>query len=438
MATLVLSDKDKFLLNMEGQDFSHEAKTFIKLRERGSERLKVQDFPSKKLEDWKYTSVRDIAKSEFRPQSPVNISLVEVKEHFIPGLNAITLVFVNGFYQENLSSVPEKAPEGLLVKSLNEAKKDHLKIVEAHMGVVANNPDLFFSNVNAAFSQDGGFVHVSKGVTIETPIHFLHLTEGEQVISQPRNLVVAEVNSSVKVVTTYGTLSSESSFTNAVTEVFVGDGAKVCIDKIQNEHEKAINVSFEQATVSKDATFTINTIPVGGKLIRNNLNITLQGEGGEGNLYGAVCVNGDMHVDNQTYVDHVAPNCESNEFYKAVVNDNAVNVFNGKIMVRKPAQKTNAFQRNANILQSDNGEIYAKPQLEIYADDVKCSHGCTIGQFDKEALFYLRARGIKEESAKKVLMEAFAGEVLNNIQLEPVRAYAENLIHKNFSSIAAN
>ncbi|MFT6715792.1 MAG: Fe-S cluster assembly protein SufD [Saprospiraceae bacterium] len=436
MATLVLSDKDKFLLNMEGQDFSQEAKTFIKLRERGFERLKNQEFPTKQQEDWKYTSVRDIAKSEFRPQSPINLSLVQVKEHYIPGLNAITLVFVNGFYQEQLSAVPEKLQEGLLVKNLNEAKKKHIKLVEPHMGVVANNPDLFFSNINAAYSQDGGFVHVKKDVTVTTPIHFLHLTEGDQVSSQPRNLLVAEANSSIKVVTTYETLSSESSFTNAVTEVFVGEGATVCLDKIQNEHDKAYNMSFEQANVAANGTFTINTVPVGGKIIRNNVNITLEGAGGEGNLYGMVCLNGDMHVDNQTYVDHVAPNCDSNEFYKSVVNDHAVNVFNGKIMVRKAAQKTNAFQRNANILQSDNGKINAKPQLEIYADDVKCSHGCTIGQFDKEALFYLRSRGIKESSAKKVLMEAFADEVLDNIQLEPVREYAKGLIHKNFSSLA--
>lgn len=435
MATLVLSDKDKFLLNMEGQDFSHEAKTFIKLRERGSERLKDQDFPSKKEEDWKYTSIREVAKSEFRPQSPVNITGALVKEHLIPGLNAINLVFVNGFFQEHLSNVPENLQEGLIIKNLNEAKKEHLALVEPYMGVVANNPDLFFSNMNTAYSQDGGFVHVSKNIQVETPIHVLHLTEGEQVSSQPRNLIVAMANSSVQVVTSYETLSSSSSFTNAVTEVFVGEGANVALDKIQNEHDKAYNVSFEQANVAKDGTFTINTVPTGGRIIRNNLNITLEGKGAEGNLYGVVCVNGEMHVDNQTYVDHVAPNCDSNEFYKAVVNDSAVNVFNGKIMVRKAAQKTNAFQRNANILQSDNGKVNAKPQLEIYADDVKCSHGCTIGQFDKEALFYLQARGIKEETAKKVLMEAFAGEVLNNIQLEPVRDYAEALIHKNFSSI---
>lgn len=434
MAIAVLNDKDRFLLNMEGQDFSHEAKTFIKLRERASERLSTQDFPTNKQEDWKYTSIREISKKEFRPQSPVNLSVIELKEHLIPNLNAILLVFVNGFYQEKLSKIPEELQEGLEVMNLNEAKKEKLALVEPHMGVIANNPDLFFANVNAAYSQDGGFVYVSKNVEVELPIHILHLTEGEEVSSQPRNLIVAEKNAKVNVVTSYETLDSANSFTNAVTEISVAEGANVCLDKIQNEHDQAYNISFEQAVVAKSGTFTINTLPVGGKIIRNNLNIEISGPGAEANLYGVVCINGEMHVDNQTYVDHAAPNCDSNELYKCVVNDNATNVFNGKIMVRKIAQKTNAFQSNANILQSENAKTNAKPQLEIYADDVKCSHGCTIGQFDDEALFYLRARGIKESTAKKVLLEAFAGEALDKISLAPVKEYVEVLIHRNFSS----
>ncbi len=436
MATLVLNDKDKFLLNMEGQDFSSEAKTFIKLRERALSRLNKLDFPTVKMEDWKYTSVREISKREFRPQSPVNLSAAEIKKHFIPQLDSITLVFVNGFFQEKFSVVPEKLQAGLIVKSLNEGKKKHLALVEPFLGAGENSPELFFANMNAAFSQDGGFVHVKQGVVVEKPIQIIHLTDGEQVTSQPRNLIVAEKNSAVSVVTIYETLNSESSLTNSVTEVSVAEGANVTLDKIQNEHDKAFNVSFEQASLEKDSTFTINTLPVGGKLIRNNINIQLNGPGGEGNLFGTVCLNGDMHVDNQTYVDHAAPHCESNELYKSVLNDNSVNVFNGKIMVQKIAQKTNAFQSNANILQSENAKTNSKPQLEIYADDVKCSHGCTIGQFDKEALFYLRARGIKEETAKKVLLEAFAGEVLAKIKTEAVREYATGLIHKNFSSIA--
>lgn len=432
MATLVLDDKDRFLLNMEGQDFSHEAKTFIKLRERASQRLKDQDFPTNKQEDWKYTSLREIAKREYSPQSPVNLSLVEVKQHYIQNLNAITLVFVNGFFQAKLSQVPEKLQEGLFVSNLNEAKKEKIALVEPFMGVVANEERLFFANVNSAYSQDGGFVHVAKNVQVEKAIHILHLTDGEQVSSQPRNLIVAEKNSKVNVITTYETLTSSDSFTNAVTEISVAEGAHVNLDKIQNEHDKAYNVSFEQAKVAKNGVFTINTIPVGGKIIRNNLNIEIAGPGAEANLYGVVCINGEMHVDNQTFVDHAAPNCESNELYKCVATDKATNVFNGKIMVRKIAQKTNAFQSNANILQSDNAKTYSKPQLEIYADDVKCSHGCTIGQFDKEALFYLRARGMKESTARKVLLEAFAGEALAKIELQEVRELAEGLIHKNF------
>jgi Fe-S cluster assembly protein SufD len=206
------------------------------------------------------------------------------------------------------------------------------------------------------------------------------------------------------------------------------------MDKIQNENENTYHIGADYAVQQKDSTFTINTVPANGKLIRNNLNILLDGTGCTANLNGAICLNGDIHVDNQTYVDHAKPNCDSNELYKAVVNDQAASIFNGKIYVNKIAQQTNAFQSNANILMSDDAKANSKPQLEIYADDVKCSHGCTIGQFDDEALFYLRARGIKESTAKKVLLEAFIGEVLDNITIEAVRDYASALIAKNFNS----
>lgn len=434
MSTMVINEKDRFLLNMEGQDFSEEAKGFIKLRERALSRLKEQDFPNKKEEDWKYTSVRELSKSDFKPQSPVNLSLVDAQKHYIPGLQGPVLVFVNGFYQAKLSRLPEELQEGLVVCNLNEAKKEYLPIVDQYLGAVADEPELFFANVNGAFSQDGGFVLVKKGVEVEGLVHILHLTDGELVSTQPRNLIVAEENAKVAVVSTYETLSEGSSFTNAVTEVFVAKGANVVLDKIQNEHEGAINVSIEQVQVEKDATFTINTIPVGGKIIRNNLKIALTGSGAEGNLYGAMCLNGNMHVDNQTFVEHVEPHCESNELYKAVVNDKATNIFNGKILVHQKAQKTNAFQSNGNILVSDDATVNAKPQLEIYADDVKCSHGCTIGQFDDEALFYLRARGIRKEKAQEVLLEAFVGEALANLSSEEVKNYTEALLYANFQS----
>lgn len=433
MTTLIASEKDKFLLNMEGQDFSHEAKTFIKLRERALENLKEQEFPTTKQEEWKYTSVKEISKKTYRPQSPINIKASDVQPFLIPNLSAITLVFVNGFYQENLSKYPEELPEGLKICSLNEAKKEHLSLVESHLDTLSGQENLFFANINTAYSQDGGFVHISKGAKIKTPIHLVFLTEGEEVSSQPRTLIIAEKNSQAELLATYQTISSQSSFTNAVTEVFVGDGANLTINKIQNEHANSFNISFERAKVGKDATFSINTVPASGKLVRNNVHVTLNGSGGTANLYGAICINKNMHVDNQTFVEHKVANCQSNEMYKSVVSDEATAVFNGKILVKKDAQKTNAFQNSANILMADTAKVYAKPQLEIYADDVKCSHGCTIGQFDNEALFYLRARGIKESVAKKVLLEAFIGEVIDHIENEAIRAKVETLLQNNFN-----
>ncbi|MBI35158.1 MAG: Fe-S cluster assembly protein SufD [Flavobacteriales bacterium] len=435
MATLTLNDKDRFLINQEGQDFSHEAKTFIKIRELALKNLKELDFPSKKLEDWKYTNVREVSKTEFRPQSAINIIDEKISAHKIPNLNAYVLVFVNGFFAPKYSNTIEQKESGFIITNLNKAKKDFIKLVEPHLGFQTRAKDQFFVNLNSAFSQDGGFIYVKPNVQLDKPIHIINLVDGDLVASYPRNLIIAEKCSEVQVIVSYETIDSNSALSNVINEVVVGEGANVKLDKIQNENLNTFHVGADFAKQQKNSVFTINTIPANAKLIRNNLNIILDGTNSVANLYGAVCLNGNIHVDNQTYVDHAKPNCESNELYKAVLNDSATNVFNGKIYVNKIAQKTNAFQSNANIILSDNASSNAKPQLEIYADDVKCSHGCTIGQFDDEALFYLRSRGMRESTAQKVLLDAFIGEVLDNIKTEPVREYVDELIAENFNSL---
>lgn len=434
MATLTLTDKDKFLINQEGQDFSHEGKNFIKIRELALKNLKELEFPTNKLEDWKYTNLKAISKHEFRPQSAINLVAEKVKKHKIANLDAYTLVFVNGFFIDQFSDVVEKKDGDFIVTNLNKAKKDFTKLIEPYLGFQTRAEDQFFANLNAAFSQDGAFVYVKAKQQLDKPVHIINLVSGDLVAAYPRNLIVAEKMAEANVVVTYETIDSEIALSNVVNEIVVAEGANVTVNKIQNENENTYHVGADFATQAKDSTFTINTIPANAKLIRNNVNISLEGTGCTANLNGAVCLNGDIHVDNQTFVNHAKPNCDSNELYKAVVNDEATSIFNGKIYVNKIAQKTNAFQSNANILMSNEAKANSKPQLEIYADDVKCSHGCTIGQFDDEALFYLRARGIKEASAKKVLLEAFIGEVLDKITLEPVREYANQLINANFQS----
>jgi len=434
MATLTLTDTDRFLINQEGQDFSHEAKTFIKIRELALKNLKNLDFPTPKMEAWKYTNLRGVAKQEFRPQSAINVVGSRLKSHLIPNLDAYVLVFVNGFFAPELSKVKEDKDGDFIVTNLNKAKSSFIKLVEPHLGFLTRDKDQFFANLNAAFSQDGAFVYVKAGKQLDKPVHVINLIDGDLVVAYPRNLIIAEQNAEANIIVSHETLDTAVALNNTVNEVFVGEGAHVHIDKIQNENTNTYHIGGDYAEQAKDSTFTINTIPVNGKLIRNNVNILLDGEGCTANLNGAVCLNGDIHVDNQTYVDHAKPNCESHELYKCVVNDSASSIFNGKIFVNKIAQKTNAFQSNANILLSDNAKAYSKPQLEIYADDVKCSHGCTIGQFDEEALFYLRARGIREATAKKVLLDAFIGEVLDNIKIEAVRTHVDGLIAKNFDS----
>ncbi len=434
MATLTLTDKDRFLINQEGQDFSHEAKTFIKIRELALKNLKELDFPTNKLEDWKYTSLREVGKTEFRPQSATNIIADKVNAHKIANLDAYVLVFVNGFFEPKFSEVVEDKDGDFIVTNLNKAKKEFIKLVEPNLGLQTRAEDQFFVNLNSAFSQDGAFVYVKAKARLDKPVHIINLVDGDLVAAYPRNLIVAEKMAEAQVVVTYETIDSEAALSNVVNEVIVAEGAHVSLDKIQNENENTFHIGADFITQGKNSVFNINTIPANAKLIRNNLNILLDGQNSEANLYGAICLNGDIHVDNQTFVDHAKPNCESNELYKTVVNDKSTAIFNGKIYVNKIAQKTNAFQSNANILLSDDARANAKPQLEIYADDVKCSHGCTIGQFDDEALFYLRARGIKETTAQKVLLDAFIGEVLDNIKLEAVREYADKLIAANFNS----
>lgn len=434
MATLTLTDKDRFLINQEGQDFSHEAKTFIKIRELALKNLSDLDFPTSKLEDWKYTNLKAISKLELRPQSAINVVGNKVKSHLIPGLDAHVLVFVNGFFAADYSNVVEDKDGDFIITNLNKAKSLFIKLVEPYLGFQTRAKDQFFVNLNSAFSQDGAFVYVKQGKKLDKPVHVINLVDGDDVAAYPRNLIVAEKNAEVDVVVSYETVDTAAALSNVVNEAFVAEGAHVHMDKIQNENGNTYHVGSDFAHQDKNSTFTINTIPANGKLIRNNLKIVLDGPGSTANLNGAVCLNGNIHVDNQTFVDHAKPNCESHELYKCVVNDTATSVFNGKIYVNKIAQKTNAFQSNNNILLSDNAKVNSKPQLEIYADDVKCSHGCTIGQFDDEALFYLRARGIKKSTAQKVLLDAFIGEVLDKIKHEAVRLYADTLIFKNFDS----
>lgn len=388
--------------------------------------------PTVKNEEWKYTRISGAFNKEyaFNPESfATTVYTSDFEAIRLPGHEeANSLVFVNGLYSPSLSTVRSAA---LTVLSLEEASRgEYRDLVLHHLGQSGKYINDGLNALNTAFAAEGVFIHVKKGKIVEHPVYIYNITDARSVnvLSQPRTLVYVGENAQVIFAETYATLGTQESFTNQVTEVVVEQAAIVEYYKIQNDAAHANQVgTMHIRQIGKSLVNTV-TVSLSGAIIRNNLNIAMEAEHSESHFYGLYFLRGDTHVDNHTVVDNVKPHCESNELYKGVVDDNATAVFNGKIFVQKDAQKTNAFQSNKNILLSDNATVNTKPQLEIFADDVKCSHGCTVGQLDEEAFFYLRSRGMREKTAKSLLVHAFAIDILDHIKPEPIREYVNQLI----------
>jgi len=390
--------------------------------------------PTVKHEEWKYTRIGSVLNKEyaFNPESIGSaFSSADLGPVRLPGHeSANELVFVNGLYSDRLSTI--RSTE-LTVMTLEEAAKNEFKaIVGQHLGHSSKYIKDGIHALNTAFLQEGIFVNVKIGAIVEHPVYIYNITDARSVnlLSQPRTLIYIGENAQVQFTETYATLGACESFTNQVTEVVVEKDAMVEYYKIQNDttHSSQVNTThFRQ--VGKSLVNTV-TVSLSGGIVRNNLNIAMEAEHSESHFYGLYFLNGKTHIDNHTVVDNVKPHCYSNELYKGVVDDDATAVFNGKIFVQRDAQKTNAYQSNKNILLSANATVNTKPQLEIFADDVKCSHGCTVGQLDEEAMFYLRSRGVSEKTAKSLLVHAFAIDILEHIKPEPIRNYVDQLISK--------
>lgn len=384
-------------------------------------RLPELDFPTTKTEYWKYTRVNKIIKSKFSFQK--NKDEIDLTSFLIPELDCHTLVFVNGFFRKDLSCSTDET--GLELMPLSEIQ-DH-EVFTKHYGRLTKTDEELFSVLNTIYPTDGAYIFAKKNIRISKPVHLIFLSSGEDIMVQTRNLFVADQGAKLHVIVSEFSIGDKKSFTNGITEVVVGKNAAVTIDIIQKQNEVSFLLNQVDVTQAKDSRFIINTLSVEGAWIRNNLNIQVDGENCETHLNGTYSPKGKEHIDNHTVVDHKVPNCESHELYKGIIYDSATAVFNGKVFVRPDAQLTNAYQQNANILMSDTATVDSKPELEIYADDVKCSHGSTIGQFDEDALFYLMARGIAKENAKKLLVSAFVGDVLGKIDDLKVRSYVEGL-----------
>jgi Fe-S cluster assembly protein SufD len=416
----------------------HPASPWLSQRRREAiERFSDLGFPTVRDEEWKYTDITPAANLAVTPifKPHLNGAATQIAQALpFSDIHAHRLVFVNGHYAPELSALTELSA-GVTVEPLSVALENEDDVVQAHFGQIPDIDNETFLALNTAFAQDGAFVHVAANVEEATPVHLLFLSHGEGAnVAHPRNLIVAEDFAKVTVIETYASTSQDAVyFTNAITEVSVGKGATVEHVKLQTESDKAFHVGGMQIAANRDSNFRSHNVNLGGRLVRNNAVAVMGDEGCEVTLNGLVAGKGDQHVDNHTTMDHAMPHCLSHENYAHVLDDNSNGVFNGKIFVRLDAQKTDAKQSNRTLLLSPNAQINAKPQLEIFADDVKCTHGATIGQLDENALFYLRARGIPENQARAILIRAFANASLDELPVEDLKEQLESILFSRLS-----
>ena len=362
-----------------------------------------------------------------------NISKEFIKSLLFDEMEHSLIVFINGRYSREYS-VLLNLPEGVIVGSIAEEIKDNNKVLLKHFGKYADYQNHIFTALSTAYTDDGAFIYIPAGKIVEDPIHILFITasDNEKILTQPRNLFVAEKNSQVTIIEHYASEQESTYFTNSVTEIVAEENAVVDHIKLQEESKKAFHIARMEVDQEKNSNFSSHLISTGGDLSRNDFNAKFNDEGGECTLNGLYMIDGTQLFDAHTLMDHAKPHCNSHEHYKGILDDKSRGVFNGKVIVRQDAQKTNAFQENNNILLSDQALVNTKPQLEIFADDVKCSHGATIGQMDDDAKFYLKSRGIGEEASKGILLHAFASDVVTSIKIESVRDYIEKIITEKF------
>ncbi len=410
----------------------HKENNLAPVRQKAFEAYTRMGIPSLRHEEWKYTRLSAVLNKEyslnFDPATPL-LTRSNIEAVRLPGASdSNELVFVNGVFHSSLSNIISK---DIIAVPLDEAAaSEHAALVETHLNHSSRYLKDGMQALNTAFSANGVFVLVKKHAVIEEPVYIYHLTDttNNSVFVQPRSLFIISENAQVQLVERYVNNGSNDCFTNEVIEIVVKENARLEYYKIQDQPAHCHHVGTTHLQqVGKSFTHAV-TITLGGGTIRNNMNMILDAEYNEGHLYGLYMLDGDTHADNHTIVDNVQPNCYSNEFYKGIMDGKSTGVFNGKIFVRKDAQKTNAYQSNKNVLVSDFASVNAKPQLEIFADDVKCSHGCTVGRLDEEALFYLRSRGIDKEKAQAFLLHAFAVDILDQVKPQALRNYVEKQI----------
>lgn len=386
-------------------------------------------FPSKKDEAWKYTSLNKILKHDYSvfPKEVNVLEYKDVKKYLLHEIDTYKIIFIDGKYSSYMSQTTHDGIDVCLMSSALTIPKYQL-VVENYFNKIAEKDSL--TSLNTAFSKEGAYIHIPKNKIVDKPIQIINFSTGNEssLMIQPRNLIVVGENSVVRIMERHQSLTDNPVLTNSVTEIFASKRAIVDYYKVQNDNENASLIDNTYINQKQESLASVHTFSFGGKLTRNNLNFFQNGERIDSTLKGVTIIGDKQHVDHNTLVHHIEPNCESHQDYKGVFGDSSTGVFNGKVVVEKEAQKTNAFQSNNNILLSDKASINTKPQLEIFADDVKCSHGCTIGQLDENAMFYMRSRGIPEKEAKALLMYAFANNVLDSVKIPELKQRINKLI----------
>lgn len=403
------------------------------LRERSFETFEQMGLPTVDDEDWKYTNLAPVARETFvMPNVRVTDpgSDERAREFFYGEAAGSRLVFVNGGFRPDLSSL-EDVPEGIVVSDLRAALSgEHEPIVREHLGRVAAADSDATVALNTAFLDSGAFVYLPPDALLSAPLHFLFLggDAREQPLICPRLLVIAERGSSATIIESYEAAAASTYFTNSVAEIFVGEGARVVHYKVQRESESAFHLGATGARLARGGSYDLTTITLGARLSRHGINVLMPEEGAECWVDGLYLTGSGQHADTHSTIDHIAPRCASHQLYKGILDGKSRAVFNGKIFVRRDAQQTDARQTNKNLLLSPDARIDTKPQLEIFADDVKCSHGATVGQLEEEELFYLRSRGLHDDLARNLLTYGFAEELVAKLKIDSIRAQLDEAI----------
>lgn len=402
---------------------------FHQVRRQALTRFEALGFPTPKNEEWKYSNVRNLISREYNFSGNHSLTSEELHGLAIPNLTGNILIFINGQYEPSLSTILSPADQ-ITIQPLRQAIEENPDELNAWFDKMADSQNEAFTALNTAFAGEGVYLNVPAGKVVDQPVllYFITDTRSENIGAQPRNLYIIGERAEVKITESFLGLGEHPSFTNIVSEIHVAKESHVQYYKVQNETETSSHIGTTQVRMEDRSHFYSATVSLNGAFIRNNLNIALDGEYCEAFMYGLYFPDGKQHIDNHTVADHRKPNSQSNELYKGVLRGKSTGVFNGKIFVREDAQKTNAFQSCKNVVLSTEATMNTKPQLEIFADDVKCSHGTTTGQLDEEALFYLRSRGIPRAEALNMLMFAFCEDVITQIKIEPIQEYLEGII----------